>query len=198
MRTLILAGSYSEAAKYARGKGLKSYRFAVNANAVQSYPAQAVVELPGYESRRDKFALEAVVKRLARRGVERTKDSYTPPPPPPAPEYGEADYQADLLLGDVPVQVDVLIDVLEKHNADTLRELGASDEEIATVTGIQETAERIEELQAKPARKPGDPAPKRRVNASKKAGSVVNNQSGPGKTSVPEATNSSVDDLFED
>jgi hypothetical protein len=102
MRTLILAGSFTEAAQYARGNELTYYRYASSASAVETFPAQRVVQLPGYARRRDVHAINAVVVRLKRRGIELVEDSYTPPAPEPGPSYGEAGYQADLLFGDLP------------------------------------------------------------------------------------------------
>jgi hypothetical protein len=80
MRTLVLSGSYREAAAYARGVGLRHYRYASAAADVANFAAQRVVELPGYANRRDHHSIDALVKRLVKRGVEHIKDSYTPPP----------------------------------------------------------------------------------------------------------------------
>lgn len=131
-RTLILAGSFSEAAKYARGKQLRSYRYAVNAAAVGSYQATDIVELPGYADRRDKFAFQSAIRNLLRRGVEVRKDSYTPPPPP-EPPFRETLTRSDWLFGSVP-------------EPDVLREVGATDDEVKHFTDIAETAARLDEV----------------------------------------------------
>lgn len=82
MRTLILAGSFGEAARYARGKDLRHYRYASSAEAVSSFQAQRVVELPGYARRADKHSLNAVAQRVVRRGGEWVQDEYVPEPEP--------------------------------------------------------------------------------------------------------------------
>ena len=82
MRTLILAGSFGEAARYARGKSLRHYRYAASAEAVANFQAQRVVELPGYARRADKHALNAIANRVTRRGGEWVKDEYVPEPEP--------------------------------------------------------------------------------------------------------------------
>jgi len=82
MRTLILAGSFGEAARYARGKGLRHYRFASSAAAVANFHAQQVVELPGYARRADKHSLNAVARRVVARGGEWIQDEYVAPVEP--------------------------------------------------------------------------------------------------------------------
>jgi hypothetical protein len=86
MRTLILAGSFREAATYARGKELRYYRFASSASAVQNFPAQRVVELPGFARR-----------------AEWVKDEYVPPVVEQTVEEKLASFtRSDWLFGNVP------------------------------------------------------------------------------------------------
>ena len=219
-RTLILAGSFSEAAKYARGKQLRGYRYVVSAASVGSYQATDIVALPGYESRHDKHAINSALKPLARRGVEVRKDSYTPPPPEPPP-FRETLTKFDWLFGNVPT-------------GDELRELGATEVEVKMLTDIAPAAEKIAAAiqdaaaltkddfvesaptetkrrgrppgsKNKPRITPGPPATpadlaeaKRRVNVSKSDEPLENNVSGRGSESEPKAKTGSVDDLFED
>lgn len=102
MRTLILAGSFREASDYARARGLRHYRFASSAAAVEHFQAQAVVELPGYARRADKHALNAIANRAVRRGAKWTKDEHVLPPAP-EPTMTEKARLADYKFGDVPV-----------------------------------------------------------------------------------------------
>lgn len=178
-RTMILAGSFSEAAKYAKGKQLKSYRYAVNAAAVATYRADDIVELPGYEGRRDKHAFKSTIRLHAGRGVEVRKDEYIPPPPPPAPQYGDADYVADLTFGDIAAGIQ------------------------AVVQGVADAIVDAQELKQEDF---VESAPQDRVNASQSPEPVKNNVSGSQKKRMPKATKpaapktvtSDVDDLFED
>jgi hypothetical protein len=208
-RTLILAGSYSEAARYARGKQLRHYRYAVDARAAQGFQATEIVELPGYESRRDQFAIASAIKGLLRRGIEVRKDSYEPPPTPPGPQYGEAGYKADMLFGDLTEQ--------------DLRSVGATDGEVKMFVGIKETAERLHDLVEKTNDDLDDVREGltevieeqtgviQNINdvqdeqaAEETAIRLENKVSGRGQKSSPKATNrpktktSDVDDLFED
>lgn len=82
MRTLILAGSFGEAAKYARGKELRHYRFASSAAAVANFSATRVVQLPGFSRRADQHALKAIARRVTARGGEWIEDEYVPEPEP--------------------------------------------------------------------------------------------------------------------
>lgn len=182
VRTLLLAGSFSEAAKYAKGNGLKQYRYAVNAHSVANFRPDDVVELPGYESRRDKHAFKSIIRLAAARGVHVRKDEYIPPPPPPEPQYGEEGYVADLTFGDIAASIQAVVqDVVE------------------AVVGVQDLKQDdfVES------------APQDRVNGPKKAEPVQNNVSGSQKKRGPKATKtpipappktvtSTVDDLFED
>jgi hypothetical protein len=103
MRTLILAGSFREAATYARGKELRYYRFASSASAVQNFPAQRVVELPGFARRADQHALKAVARRVVARGGEWVKDEYVPPVVEQTVEEKLASFtRSDWLFGNVP------------------------------------------------------------------------------------------------
>lgn len=196
MRTLILAGSFNEAATYARGNGLTHYRYASSASAVENFAAQQIVQLPGYGRRRDIHAINAVVTRLKRRGVELVEDSYTPPAPEPGPSYGEAGYKADLLLGDVPP--------LTAFSDDELRSLGATDEEVQKVQDLRVAeANAAAILQDVRAKQP-EARETARVNAAKSTESLENKVSGRGQKSGPKATKpakvktADVDDLFED
>jgi hypothetical protein len=156
---MILAGSFSEAAKYAKGKQLKSYRYAVNAAAVATYRADDIVELPGYEGRRDKHAFKSTIRLHAGRGVEVRKDEYIPPPPPPAPKYGDADYVADLTFGDL-VDAEAFGKVID-----------------GMAIALEQKQEDFVES-----------APQDRVNAPKPAEPLQNNVSGSQKKPVPKAT----------
>lgn len=194
VRTLILAGSFSEAAKYAKGMQLRQYRYAVNAHSVANFRPDDVVELPGYESRRDKHAFKSIIRLAAARGVEVRKDEYIPPPPPPEPQYGEEGYVADFLLGDATVE--------------TLRRLGATDDEIQKVQDRRALAGKVaaigealieDEKKADPPKPRGRPPGsknKPRVNASKAGGSIQPYKPKPDEQLIKPATD--VDDLFED
>lgn len=105
MRTLILAGSFGEAARYARGKSLNHYRYASSAELVGAFQAQRVVELPGFARRMDRHALIAVANRAVRRGAEWVKDEYVPPAPEETPITKlRAMTPQDWMFGDVPVE----------------------------------------------------------------------------------------------
>jgi hypothetical protein len=138
-RTLILAGTFSEAAKYARGMGLRHYRYAVNAYSVANFRADDIVQLPGYAKRRDQHAFKSIIRNAAHRGVIVRQDEYIPPPPPPEPEkpFLQTLTKADWLFGSV--------DEIK------LRDLGATDDEVATFVGVAETAKRIDQLNEKTA-----------------------------------------------
>ena len=130
MRTLILAGSFREAATYARGKELRHYRFASSADAVANFQAQRVVELPGYARRADRHSLNAIANRVVRRGGEWVKDSYTPPAVEETPLTKLQSFtRTDWLFGNL--------------SSDDLREVGATDEEVAEVERIKEIQETV-------------------------------------------------------
>lgn len=128
MRTLVLAGSYREAAAYARGVGLRHYRYASAAADVANFAAQRVVELPGYTNRRDHHSIDALVKRLVKRGVEHVKDSYTPPPA--AVTLEDKVTAADWLFAAVPAE---------------LVAIGATPAEVQQVQDLQTTAARVQD-----------------------------------------------------
>lgn len=110
MRTLILAGSFGEAARYARGKGLRHYRFASSAAAVANFHAQQVVELPGYSRRADKHSLNAVARRVVARGGEWIQDEYVAPVEPvdesPLGVLSRMTREDWLMAGAAPAEVD--------------------------------------------------------------------------------------------
>lgn len=170
-RTMILAGSFSEAAKYAKGKQLKSYRYAVNAAAVATYRADDIVELPGYEGRRDKHAFKSTIRLHAARGVEVRKDEYIPPPPPPAPQYGEEGYVADLTFGDIAAGIQAVVQ-------------GVAD----AIVGAQELKQ--EDFV--------ESAPQDRVNEPRQADPRPRPKRRGPKPAAPKTVTSDVDDLFED
>lgn len=127
MRTLILSGSYREAAAYARGVGLRHYRYASAAADVANFAAQRVVELPGYAKRRDHHSIDALVRRLVKRGVEHVKDSYTPPP-------------AEVTLEDKVTAADWLFAAVPAD----LVAIGATPAEVRQVQDLQDTATRVQ------------------------------------------------------
>jgi hypothetical protein len=139
MRTLILAGSFGEAARYARGKGLRHYRFASSAEAVANFQAQRVVELPGYARRSDKHSLNTIAQRVVRRGGEWIQDEYVPEPVPETPSTKLAAFtREDWLLGTVS-------DAGQRLTSDELREVGATEEEVAEHERVEDIAKTVVE-----------------------------------------------------
>lgn len=189
MRTLILAGSFREASVYARARGLRHYRYASSATAVENFPAQRVVELPGFARRADKHALNGIAARLERRGVERVQDEYVPEPVPETPLTKLAAFtRSDWLFAGCEL------------SADDLRAVGATEAEVKLLTPVLteeqqaavDAANEPKKPEPKPAAKPKrtrkTPAPARRTSSGNAAVPVA--------AETVDSTN--VDDLFED
>lgn len=207
MRTLILAGSFREASVYARARGLRHYRYAASATAVENFHAQRIVELPGFARRADRHALNGIAARLAGRGVERLRDEYVPEPVEETTLTKLASFtRADWAFAGCEL------------SDDELRAVGATDDEIKlvkpTLTEEQETAVHLVNKGSGPARKTSPSATKRAPRKAAKStpdlaaalrSSVDAAKKGSGNAAVPVAAEStdtpntdSVDDLFED
>lgn len=212
MRTLILAGSFREAAVYARARGLRHYRYASSAAAVENFAAQRVVQLPGFARRADKHALLTIAKRVERRGGEWIEDEYVPEPVEETVLTRLAAFtQRDWLLGTVDetpkqtAQYDAIAAIGELGE-DDLRAVGATEEEVKLLTpkltdeqaAALDAANEPKKPEPKPAAKPKrtrkTPTPRK---TSDSAIPLVNKGAGSTPVTVPEAT-TSVDDLFED
>lgn len=225
MRTLILAGSFREAAVYARARGLRHYRYAASATAVENFSAQRVVQLPGFAKRPDKHALITIAKRVERRGGEWIEDEYVPEPVEETPLSRLATFtRSDWLLGSVEPTEDPrgvadeirrlgqdfdrqydAIAALDELGEDDLRAVGATEEEVKLLTPklTDEQVAAVEALQPKkPEPKPAaKPKRTRKTPTPRKTSDsairLENKGSGRDSVTVPEAT-TSVDDLFED
>jgi hypothetical protein len=218
MRTLILAGSFREAAVYARARGLRHYRYASSAAAVENFAAQRVVQLPGFDRRADKHALISIAKRVERRGGEWVQDEYVPEPVEETPLTRLASFTLhDWLFGSVETpkqaaQYDAIA-AIGSLGEDELRAVGATEEEVKLLTpkltdeqaAALDAANEPKKPEPKPAAKPkrtrNDPPPPRRKSVSRKTSDsairLENKGAGSTPVTVPEATDS-VDDLFED
>lgn len=186
MRTLILAGSFREAAVYARARGLRHYRYAASANAVENFAAQRVVQLPGFARRADKHALISIAKRVERRGGEWVEDEYVPEPVEETPLTKLAAFtRSDWLFGNV---------AAVKPQSVVEREQSGDAPAPPPASFASEPKKPEPKPAAKPKRTRKTPTPRK---TSDSAIPLENKGSGRDSVTVPEAT-TSVDDLFED
>lgn len=97
--TIILAGSYQEASRYAAAKGLRNWRRVTSSENLAGLRPERAIILPGFHGA-PSFGLKAGLDRLVRdHGTAIITDRL--PAAPPAPSYGEPGYRADLTFGDL-------------------------------------------------------------------------------------------------
>lgn len=205
MRTLILAGSFREASIYARARGLRFYRFASSAAAVENFSAQRVVELPGFARRADRHALIAVANRVTRRGGEWVKDEYIPEPVEETPLTKLAAFtRADWLFAGCDTtpkqaaQYDAIAAIADLGE-DDLRAVGATDDEIKLLKPELTEEQKAAVLAANEPKKPEPKLAAKPKRTRKTAPRKPRSANAP----VPAAAESTdslndLDDLFED
>lgn len=87
MQTIVLARTIQEVYEWARAqeRGLRTVRYLPNADSLQGSYFDKIVELPSFNQRADKYAINAAIRKLLRRksSLERIIDSEWVRPTPP-------------------------------------------------------------------------------------------------------------------
>jgi hypothetical protein len=171
MYTIVLAATRREAVDWAQQNGVpfRSTRFAQDASSLAGRFFDRIVELPSFAKRRDRFSINAAVKRLKRtlpNIPHEVLESFTPTPPRPQPAKVST---LTWLLGDVEAQnpfsnvlpdaPELVSDVVEQENplvqpgedpiADRKdMDLDLSAEELREVGASEEEVEKLAQIDA--------------------------------------------------
>lgn len=169
--TIILAATRREAVDWARQNDVpfRSIRFAQDASSLGGRFFDRIVELPSHAKRRDRFSVNAAVKRLKRVLPDiphEVLESFTPTPPAPSPKkfsreqwlfgdvetpnpFSNAAPDAPELVSDVVEQENPLVQPGEDPIADRKdMDLNLSAEELREVGASEDEFEKFEQIDA--------------------------------------------------